>query len=159
MVGVTWERRKPLRRVTPISAAPSARRRRPRGSPDDPAPAGSPVHPRRRENVYVRDDHACVRCGLGLGPGYRQLQHRVARGSGGRIGHDAYSHLILLCGFSSTDPDGCHHWVETWRIEAQAAGWLVPDGTDPTTWPVRYSMTHGGGLWTLDDLGDRVRVG
>lgn len=78
---------------------------------------------------------------------------------GGRIGHGEYSHLILLCGRSATDPEGCHWWVENNRTAAKEQGYLVPAGEDPLEWPVWYSEGHGGGLWLLDDGGDRVRCG
>lgn len=143
----------------PRGPGPNRARRRARGSADTPAPIGSEVAPARRERVYLRDELACVRCGGRLPIGYRQLQHRVPRQAGGRLGHDAYSHLLLLCGFSSNDPDGCHYHCERWRIDAQAGGYLVPEGEDPREWPVRYSEFHGGGLWLLDDDGDRVRIG
>lgn len=113
---------------------------------------GSEVARDVRANVYERDGHACVRCGKAVGPGNRQLQHRVARGMGGRADHDRPSALILLCGFSATDPAGCHEHVERWRTEAQAGGYGVPMGTDPLKWAVRYP----DGWYLLDDDGGRT---
>lgn len=112
----------------------------------------------RRLVIYERDQWACIACGKALGLGDRQLQHRVPGKMGGRFDKHRFSAMILLCGFSATDPDGCHTYVERYRVRAQAAGYLVPEGTDPTTWPVRYSDLHGGGMWLLDDMGDRMRV-
>lgn len=133
----------------------------PRGAQPDPgrsAPArrtsSNEVPPEIRAAVYDRDGHRCARCGRPTPPGNRQLQHRVPRSSGGRKNHARPSALVLLCGFSATDPAGCHHNVESHRDQARADGFLVPMETDPTLWPVRFY----DGLWRLDDSGGRSPV-
>lgn len=119
---------------------------------------GDTVPTRLRSLIYDRDQGACVACGKALAPGNRQLHHRLPGRMGGRFDKHRPSAMILLCGFSATDPDSCHHYVERYRVRAEAAGWLVPEGQDPRKWRLRYSDMHGGGMWLLDDLGDRLRV-
>lgn len=87
-----------------------------------------------RTAVYRRDGDQCQRCGLHLGNGSRQLQHRVARGAGGRVEHWRMSALVLLCGPSSLN--GCHGEVEANPSTARNRGFRVPAGVDPTTHPM-----------------------
>jgi 5-methylcytosine-specific restriction endonuclease McrA len=113
-----------------------------------------------REDVYERDGHACVRCGRTLWAGNRSVQHRDARGMGSANPRPhVMSNLIAICGVLSTDPRFCQYAIESRRLDAQAGGLAVPLGETPESWPVRYSEQHGGGLWLLDDSGDRRRVG
>lgn len=166
------DERRPLERRTPLARGPW--RRRDVGGGDDPWPPppapqrrsrpdsgagpGQDVPWERRIVVYGRDWDLCVLCGRSCVVGCRQCQHRVPRGMGGRWGHDRFSALLLLCGWSATEPDGCHWFAEQDRPRAEGLGLVVPDGVDPAEWPVRYSQAHGGGLWLLDDEGDRRRV-
>jgi 5-methylcytosine-specific restriction endonuclease McrA len=169
------KRGEPLRRTKPLVATRglTARTELPRGGGLDrrsPPPRGDQL-PRQRSTtanrapssdvprdvralVYDRDEHRCARCGRPAGPGNRQLQHRVPRSSGGRKNHARPSALVLLCGFSATDPAGCHYRVESHRDQARRDGFLVPMGTDPADWPVLY---HDG-RWLLDDSGSRTAV-
>jgi hypothetical protein len=108
-----------------------------------------------RAKVYERDGHCCVRCGKPVGPGNRQLQHRLARGRGGRSGANVASNLVLLCGFSATDPDGCHTWVEANPDDARRLGYRVPLDAAPSLYPVlRFEK------WVfLNDDGDVLPCG
>lgn len=43
------------------------------------------------------------------------------------------SNLLWVCGTGTT---GCHGYMESYRTEACAKGWLVGDGQDPALVPV-----------------------
>lgn len=68
------------------------------------------------------------------------LQHRLARGAGGRVGGglNTAANLILLCG-SATSP-GCHNLVENTgpgRAEAYQLGFAIRgEITDPAVTPI-----------------------
>jgi hypothetical protein len=94
----------------------AAMRRKPRRS------TGPSLEVRRL--VYERDGGRCVACGART----EQIQHRVARGMGGRrsVEADAWvnspASLVLLCGSGTT---GCHGWVEAHPAVAVGLGFRV----------------------------------
>lgn len=114
--------------------------------------AGAPIPTAVRHAVREREGDRCARCGLVLRDGNRQTQHRVPRGAGGRSDAHRLSALILVCGFSATDPSGCHRWCESFVDDARRAGYRVPPGTDPALWPVHT----WDGCFLFTDGGDRV---
>lgn len=137
-----------LRSGGPKRTAPMPRKAPEPNTAKPPQVTGQPVPPSVRAAVYKRDNDTCQRCGLVVGPGNRQLQHRVPRGAGGRVGHWRMSALVLLHGHSSLT--GCHGEVESQVDQARRDGFRVPVGIDPATHPMR--------LWTgqwvlLDDDG------
>lgn len=71
--------------------------------------------------VRERDDWRCARC-AGWGP--LSTQHRVARGMGGTRHPliNGPANLLTLCGSGTT---GCHGWVESHPVWAEAHGWSV----------------------------------
>ncbi len=98
--------------------------------------------------ILERDGWSCVRGGSALwGERGRDwsIQHRRARGIGGtdRPDTNAPQNGIALCGSGTT---GCHGWVEAHPIEAEAAGWRVPQGGDPLKFPVKHAL-HGDGTF------------
>lgn len=99
-----------------------------------------------RALVAKRDKDTCQRCGKAVGAGREfNLQHRMARGMGGRRGAIAEvlneaPNLITLCGTGTT---GCHGWIEAHPAEAMRTGFRVPSWADPATVPV---LTHTGWL-------------
>jgi 5-methylcytosine-specific restriction protein A len=104
-----------------------------------------------RAAVRERDEERCARCGgRGENAGGRgSLHHRMPRGRGsdGLASSYALSNLVVLCGSGTT---GCHGWVESYRTQAEADGWLVRRGLQvPADVPVLYR-----GRWVLlDDEG------
>jgi hypothetical protein len=85
-----------------------------------------------REQVMDRDGKRCLRCGQSSDPwqGW-QIHHRRPRGAGSGSGDaNSPSNLVLL-------DAQCHQWVETNRAQARADGYLVPQGTEPQTVPIR----------------------
>lgn len=152
-------RRTPLTRSAPLRArARSAGHVDPGDTPQVPSRrsqgAGTPIPTAVRHAVREREGDRCARCGLVLRDGNRQTQHRVPRGAGGRSSAHRLSALILVCGFSATDPSGCHRWMESYVDDARRAGYRVPPGTDPTSWPVHT----WDGVFLLDDDGGRSEV-
>lgn len=134
-------RRTPLREVSLKRAASSGKPARPR----DTGPGRA-----TRDLVMERDGFACAFCGRQLLTGPRSLQHRQARGMGGRPTGDANrpSNLVLLCG-SATTPGGCHSWAESRAEEARVAGLWVPSWQNPTDVPVLHAAY--GVVLLLDD--------
>ena len=81
------------------------------------------------EAVYERAQWSCERCSSAVGPRRGEehhIHHRRPRAAGGtnRPETNLPSNLLLLC------PD-CHEAIESFRAEALAAGWLVPQSADP----------------------------
>lgn len=127
------------------------------------------IHPARRATgptvdvvvlVLTRAGGCCERCGTGLGPvrgvDY-SLHHRLARGMGGtrRAGINRPSNLLAVCGHGTS---GCHGWVESHRVEAYVAGWLVRRGLDPVEHPVivrgqRVLLTDSGRYYQVPAAG------
>lgn len=160
------KRGKPLTRRAPLTARTRLERRTPlrEASPKRAASSGTPARPRdtgpgraTRDLVMERDGYSCAWCGRQLLTGPRSLQHRQARGMGGRPDGDANrpSNLLLLCG-SATTPGGCHAWAETRAEEARVAGLWVPSWQDPAEVPVLHAQ-YGPVL--LDDAGGVTLLG
>lgn len=119
-----------------------------------------PTKNQRRE-VIIRDEGACVKCGVAcvdpdtLTP-YREysLQHRAARGMGGSKDPaiNSSANLILLCGSGVSD---CHGDVESNREDGRRLGYAVASHDDPELVPI-LNWTHGtaflstaGGWWPI----------
>ena len=79
-----------------------------------------------RRAVYERDGHRCVAGGCPVGPGERQVHHRLKRSQGG---DHSLPNLITLC---------VYHHGEVHRLTGQAyrLGYLVRRGVDPATVPI-----------------------
>lgn len=135
------ERRTPLREVSLKRAASSGKPTRLR----DTGPGRA-----TRDLVMERDGFCCAFCGRQLLTGPRSLQHRQARGMGGRPAGDANRppNLLLLCG-SATTPGGCHSWAESRAEEARVAGLWVPSWENPADVPVLHAA-YGPVLLTDD---------
>ena len=104
--------------------------------------------PAVRQLVWERDGGCCVRCGIYGGvhtfPPH-QIHHRRPRGMGGTRREDTNSpaNLVLLCG------GYCHRYIESDRLKGLETGYLVQQGHDPATTPIRYRgrwvlLTHDG---------------
>lgn len=116
-----------------------------------------------RNGVRKRDLHRCQRCNKPCPDGHYNLQHRAPRASGGSQAPfiNQATNLVVLCGTSATDPDGCHHWVESNRREALLFGWSVlrnvttylPEGV-----PMRGFDEHGAEQWYWLEGFDRIPV-
>lgn len=103
--------------------------------------------------VLGRDSQRCAACGElvsgGRGWGW-SVHHRMARKRGGstRPFINLPGNLVLLCGHGSV---GCHFQVESERVWAEAAGFIVRDGvTVPAAVPISHAV-HG--LVLLGDEG------
>lgn len=125
------------------------------GIPRDCLVTGVPTLEAQQARCRERDGNRCARCGRPAPAGNRQHQHRDPRGMGGRP--DVLAHrlsgLVLLCGWSATDPDGCHYWAEAHLTPVdRREGFRVPAGVDPLEWPVHY----WDGWFLLDDEGGRT---
>jgi hypothetical protein len=108
-----------------------------------------------REAVLTRCHWRCVGCGSAHP---LTVQHRVARGMGGRAraGADLTSHPangLALCGSGTT---GCHGWVERHPEHASTLGWRIASGSPvgaPYLWPAPGSTWE----WvSVDDDGSLV---
>jgi 5-methylcytosine-specific restriction endonuclease McrA len=80
--------------------------------------------------VDVRQrDGSCCRCGSVQN---LDVHHRLPRRMGGASKPETsfgMANLVCLC-------RPCHAQVESFREDAEAAGWLVPQGVTPKEWPV-----------------------
>jgi len=76
-----------------------------------------------RDVAISRAGGFCERCGVWVVGRLGSVHHRRPRGMGGGRGLDTVENLVVLCGSGTT---GCHGWVESFRAEAIADGWLVP---------------------------------
>lgn len=157
-------RRTRLRRVTPLVARKGLQRRVPLREVGQRSIAKG-KKPKRdtgpdratRELAFERDLHACAWCGKQLLTGPRSLQHRQARGMGGRTDPSVNrpSNLIWLCG-TATTPGGCHLFAEQRSEEARVAGLWVPSWQDPARVPVLHAAY---GVVLLADDGTVARLG
>lgn len=99
-----------------------------------------------RALVYARDNWQCQGCGVAVkGMDWRSVQHRQARGVGGR---NSAENLIVLCG-SATSP-GCHLRCENRDADMIARGFVVWSWQDPAEVPVEL---WDGRRILLDDQG------
>lgn len=158
--GKPLDRGAPMNRGQPMARAGLASSTQPAA----PAPRRAPrststdIPDRVRKLVYRRDHNTCARCGRPALEGNRQVQHRQPRGMGGRgrkVDAHRLSMLVLMCGYLSTDPNGCHAWAEGEVEEAKTAGFRVRPGLDPTTVPVDW---FDGERYYLHDDGSRTRA-
>lgn len=94
-----------------------------------------------RKIVRERPGGRCEHCGRADGP--MDIHHRRPRAMGGTTdpATNLPSNLVLL-------DRPCHEWLESHRAEALRAGFLVPQGVDPTTVPV---FIAGGWVWLTED--------
>lgn len=82
--------------------------------------------------VRERDDYHCLGCGQDIRSlRWWSIQHRVARGQGGR---NEFPNMVTLCG-SATSP-GCHWLCEQRDAEMAARGLWLRSGADPGKAPV-----------------------
>lgn len=101
-----------------------------------------------RREVAIRDDGACVKCGvtvvdpITMTP-FRQysIQHRAARGMGGSRDPkiNASPNLLMLCGTGVTE---CHGDVEQHREQGRRHGFSIASREDPELVPV-LNWTQG----------------
>ncbi|MBM4558238.1 HNH endonuclease [Rhodococcus hoagii] len=91
--------------------------------------------------VLARCEGVCEICGQAR---FEQLHHRRARGMGGtrRESTNTASALLALC-------QPCHALVESQRLEALDAGWLVSQAAEPRN----VAVTRRGRTVLLDDFG------
>jgi hypothetical protein len=127
-------------RGAPVKARRDTPRRRvaPRWTRQDWKEAMDVLLVRCRRVMGGKEQACCEHCGMPLvGSGVRH--HRQKR----EVGGDRLANIILLT------PE--HHvWVHEHPEAAKEAGWIVPDSTDPATWPMRL---HGRDPVLLDDEG------
>lgn len=107
-----------------------------------------------RELVWTRSGGRCERCGTAL-TGMVSLHHRRARGAGGSrdAATNSPSNLLYLCG---SGVNGCHGWIESFRLMSYGSGWLVHSWDDPARVPVDV---HGRGPVLLTDDGAFTQPG
>lgn len=106
--------------------------------------AGGAFTDAARGAALTRSNWRCAGCGAG---DPLTIQHRVARGMGGRsgAGADLVAHTangLALCGSGT---QGCHGWTEHNPVHATALGWRLADGTDPIGAP--YAWIAPGATW------------
>lgn len=148
----------PLQRRTPLNSgaglqrrtqlAGSGLKRQPNpaavngtGATSKPRPAYRPPAGFPRAVVDAALDRcqcSCEVCGAGLGPVRGvdwSTQHRLPRGMGGTslAVVNGITNLLVVCGSATT---GCHGWIETHRVDAGHAGWLLTHPQDPAAEPV-----------------------
>lgn len=102
-----------------------------------------------KNRVRERDRFCCAKCGRHVPTGRGSVHHRLPRSRGGP---DSMANLALLCGHA-TEPGTCHLFVESYRLNAYAIGWLLKSGQDPATTPVRRS---DGTWWQPGESWERV---
>jgi hypothetical protein len=106
--------------------------------------------PAVRDAVLRRDEGRCVVCGATVAAddgdrmrplsGWYSLQHRVARGMGGRSVLDEPYNLLTVCGTGTT---GCHGRIESHPQWAREHGYRVDSWDAPETVPVDVCVTPG----------------
>ena len=102
-----------------------------------------------RQVVLERDGYACVACGKPIGQAaWWSMQHRVARGQGGR--NEPFN-LIVLCG--SATSAGCHRRAEDRDREFNARGYWLHSWEDPAATPLMVFSPGGSGVmaWPTAD--------
>lgn len=112
--------------------------------------------------MRARDRQLCQRCGRRTADGTYNLQHRRPRAAGGsKLPHiNQATNLIVLCGTSATDPNGCHHHVESHRAEARIFGWSVHLNARyyPEEVPLLGRDEHGDEQWYWLEGFDRIPI-
>lgn len=147
-----------MTRQTPLSAGPGPARRAPLDrtsprravrAPRTAARPADPLPPDVRAAVYTRALDQCEICGVPLRAGWRSVQHRARRGSGGSTdpGRHRLSNLLAVCGPNASA--GCHALADG-APGRYNHGWQVRRGDNPATAPVLY---RGGSQVLLDDHG------
>lgn len=115
----------------------------------------SSVVPKKlRDMIIARAEASCDRCAKYLPGQQYSLQHRRARGAGGRSGAHTPANLIVLCG-TANSPGSCHNFVENTgegRTEAYALGFAIRgEAQKPEGVPIfRHLATWvipGDGVW------------
>ncbi|HEY2087668.1 MAG TPA: hypothetical protein VGH54_16830 [Mycobacterium sp.] len=114
----------------------------------------SVVPKKLREMVVARAEYSCDRCARQLIGQVYSLQHRRARGAGGRAGAHTPANLIVLCGTANT-PGSCHNFAENTgegRAEAYALGFAIRgEARAPEDVPIfrhlREWVIPGDGVW------------
>ena len=115
--------------------------------------------PAVRKAVRERAGNCCEACGIYLGEHGGQIQHRLARKSGGRHGAmravvSSVMNAVLLCGTPFT---GCHGECEgrgrPGDRDMLAEGFRLEEGQDPAAEPVRLHSESGSGCtkWLTPD--------
>ncbi|WP_382307333.1 hypothetical protein [Herbiconiux sp. UC225_62] len=118
----------------------------------------SEVSQKTRQGVLNRDRNMCQRCGRTLGLG-ANLQHRRARGRGGRgdgVSVNFPENLLSLCGSGTT---GCHGWVTAHPRLSDANGWSVSTNATaygPEAVPVLGRDEFGRQQWYWLEGFDRI---
>jgi 5-methylcytosine-specific restriction endonuclease McrA len=96
-----------------------------------------------RQQIQERDHYSCVACGRPIETDpWRSIQHRVARGVGGR---DDLTNLISLCGAG-----GCHARAESRDDDAHRLGYWLRHNEDPAAVPI-WLITEFRSRWVLLD--------
>ena len=99
-----------------------------------------------RQLVVARYQRCCARCGRPV-TGRYSLHHRKPRRMGGsrdEVTHSAANQVLL----DGSGTEGCHGYVESFRDEARALGWLLHDGDSPLEVPLLHAI-YG---WVLLDV-------
>ena len=113
-----------------------------------------------RKGVLNRDGYLCQRCGRTVGLG-ANMQHRRARGAGGRGGESGINfpeNLISLCGSGTT---GCHGIITHHPEMARRCGWEVSVNATqygPESVPVLGRDGIGREQWYWLEGFDRIEV-
>jgi len=95
-----------------------------------------------RDQVFWREEGACVLCGSGQSPNW---QHRKARGSGGTRKVMTAANGLLLCHL-------CHMAVEASPADARVLGYRVDQYADPAVVPVWRARFGSWALLTVGGL-------
>jgi 5-methylcytosine-specific restriction enzyme A len=114
----------------------------------------STVPRKLRDMIIERAQGCCDRCAKYLPGQQYSLQHRRARGAGGRKGAHTPANLIVLCGSANT-PNSCHNFVENTgegRAEAYAYGFAIRgEARKPEDTPIFRHLQSwvipGDGVW------------
>lgn len=134
-------------RTTPIRQVSARRAGQPQRRPvqvADPIPAAT------RALVHTRSGDRCELCGTALRAGWRSIQHRQRRGTGGsaRDARHDVANLLDVCGPNSSA--GCHGRADE-GPDRFDRGWQVRRHEDPVVIPVvlagarRVLLTPTGG--------------
>lgn len=141
--GKGLERKKPIEQKKPTLSIAKAMKKESRAQARDRVRRDTGPTRETRGLVFDRSGGNCERCGKMLIHDHHafkafSIHHRRPRGMGGSRDEktNQASNLVLLCG-SATTPEGCHATVERFRASAVTTGYIVPQGTDPETVPIK----------------------